>query len=259
MHEGGLGFGFKWNMGWMNDSLRYMAEDPVNRRHHHHLMTFGLHYAFSENFILPLSHDEVVHGKGSILQRMPGEGFDRFANLRAYFGFMWGHPGKKLIFMGCEFGQWHEWNHASYLDWPALENEHHAGTMRLVADLNAVYRAHPALWRRDRDGAAFTWLEREAAETSVLAWIRHGAAGEAPVVVLCNFTPVERHYRLGLPRPGAWREVLNTDAAIYGGGNRGNLGRVLAEEKPAHGQRHSAALILPPLSTLFLTPEGEAP
>jgi len=255
VHEGGLGFGFKWNMGWMNDTLRYMAHDPVHRSHHHDLMTFGLVYAFSENFVLPISHDEVVHGKGSMLQRMPGDGADRFANLRAYYGFMWGHPGKKLMFMGCEFGQWAEWNHDAHLDWPALGDPLHAGVMRLVGDLNALYRATPALWRRDADPGGFAWLDRDAREISVLAWARFGAESEGPAVIVCNLTPLERRWRCGLPRPGTWREALNTDGADYGGSGRGNGPRIAARALPWQGQRHSAELILPPLSTLILLPE----
>lgn len=260
VHQGGLGFGFKWNMGWMNDTLRYMGHDPVHRRHHHDLMTFGLVYAFTENFILPISHDEVVHGKGSMLARMPGDHAGKLANLRAFYGFMWGHPGKKLLFMGCEFGQAAEWSHDTELDWGALADPGHAGLMHLVGDLNALYRAQPALWRRDSDPGGFQWLEREARDLSVLAWARHGRPGDAPVVVVANLTPVARQWRCGLPRGGDWREALNTDAAPYGGGNGGNMGRVVAEAVPWHGQSHSARITLPPLATLFFTPtDPEAP
>ena len=255
-HEGGLGFGFKWNMGWMNDTLRYMAHDPVHRAHHHDLMTFGLVYAFGENYVLPLSHDEVVHGKGSLIARMPGNRHDRFANLRAYYGFMWGHPGKKLLFMGGEFAQGAEWNHDAHLDWASLADPLAAGMMRLVGDLNALYRATPALWRRDRDPGGFVWLEPQARAESVLAWARFGAAGEAPLVVVCNLTPVERRWPLALPAPGPWREVLNTDSARYGGSDRGNLGRLAALGPPLAGQPASAEILLPPLATLFLTPEA---
>jgi 1,4-alpha-glucan branching enzyme len=257
-HEGGLGFGFKWNMGWMNDTLRYMAHDPVHRSYHHDLMTFGLVYAFSENFVLPLSHDEVVHGKGSLLGKMPGDRAAKLANLRAYYGFMWGHPGKKLMFMGCEFGQPGEWNHDAQLDWGCLADPGHAGLMRLVGDLNALYRAQPALWRRDREAGGFGWLDHQARAESVLAWVRRGGPLDAPVVVVCNFTPVERRWRCALPQGGAWHEALNTDASRYGGGNRGNLGRVQAEPLPHCGHTHSADLLLPPLSTLFLLPEAQA-
>jgi 1,4-alpha-glucan branching enzyme len=252
--HGGLGFGYKWNMGWMNDTLRYMAQDPVHRRFHHDLMTFGLVYAFSENFILPISHDEVVHGKGAMLAKMPGDRDSQFANLRAYYGFMWGHPGKKLLFMGCEFGQGHEWNHDQGLDWGTLDDPRAQGLQRLVRDLNTLYRAEAALHSRDCVASGFEWIDREARDLSVFAWLRHGEQG-APVVVVSNFTPVERRWRCGLPHAGRWREALNTDAAIYGGGNRGNLGGADATTLPHHGQPASADLTLPPLSTLFLIPE----
>jgi 1,4-alpha-glucan branching enzyme len=258
---GGLGFGYKWNMGWMNDTLSYMQKDPLFRRHHHHQMTFGLHYAFSENFILPISHDEVVHGKGSMLGKMPGTAEEKFANLRAYYGFMWGHPGKKLLFMGCEFAQATEWNHSAELDWAAAERPEHAGVQRLVRDLNALYRATPALHLGDCDGSCFQWLEANDAAQSVYAWLRRGGPEDAEVAVVCNFTPVERGaYRVGLPAPGRWREALNTDAALYGGGERGNMGAVLAEPVPWHGQPFSAVVVAPPLSAVFLVRDtGAAP
>ncbi|MFN3145688.1 MAG: 1,4-alpha-glucan branching protein GlgB [Paracoccaceae bacterium] len=253
--HGGLGFGFKWNMGWMNDTLDYMSRDPVYRRHHHHQMTFGLHYAWSENFILPISHDEVVHGKGSMLAKMPGSDTDKFANLRAYYGFMWGHPGKKLLFMGCEFGQWAEWNHAASLDWHLLDDPRHDGLRRLVRDLNAVYRATPALHVNDCRPEGFVWLEASDADRSVYAWVRRGRVGDPPVVVVVNMTPMERTgYRVGLPQGGQWREILNTDAAAYGGGGRGNMGAVTADATPWHGQLNSAPVTLPPLSAIMLTP-----
>ncbi|MCV6592240.1 MAG: 1,4-alpha-glucan branching protein GlgB [Silicimonas sp.] len=255
---GGLGFGFKWNMGWMNDSLAYMAKETVHRSYEHNRMTFGLAYAFSENFILPLSHDEVVHGKGSMLTKMPGQGWEKFANLRAYYGFMWGHPGKKLLFMGSEFAQPEEWNHDGELNWHAAAQPDHAGVQRLIRDLNHLYCETPALHARDCEGEGFKWLEPDAADLSILAWMRFGAEGDAPVVMVSNFTPVERRdWRCGLPGPGRWREVLNTDASAYGGANRGNLGGVTAEAKPWHGQSHSAPLTLPPLSTIFLI--GDSP
>ncbi|MEZ5752439.1 MAG: 1,4-alpha-glucan branching protein GlgB [Paracoccaceae bacterium] len=258
VHAGGLGFGFKWNMGWMNDTLRYIEHDPIHRRHHHGLMTFGLVYGFSENYVLPISHDEVVHGKGSMLEKMPGDHVAKLANLRAYYGFMWGHPGKKLLFMGCEFGQGHEWNHDAQLDWDALNHPGHAGLQRLVRDLNTLYRAEPALHARDSDPGGFQWIDRDAADESVLSWVRHGHSGQRPVVVVCNFTPVERPWTLGLPHGGHWVEALNSDAALYGGGNRGNLGRVGASPAPASGQPCSALVTLPPLSTLYLIPEDPA-
>ena len=254
VHDGGLGFGFKWNMGWMNDTLSYIGEDPLHRKHHHDKLTFGLHYAFSENFILPISHDEVVHGKGSMYQRMPGaHRSERLANLRAYYGFMWGHPGKKLLFMGCEFAQPAEWSQAGELDWAAAGQPAHAGVARLVRDLNTLYRAEPALHCRDCEASGFRWLRVNDAEHSVLAWLRLGGDADPPVAVLCNFTPVERRdWRIGLPRAGRWREALNTDASIYGGSDRGNMGAVTAEPVAADDQPCSAVLSLPPLATIFL-------
>ena len=249
--HGGLGFGFKWNMGWMNDTLAYMQRDPVHRKYHHHQMTFGLHYAWSENYILPISHDEVVHGKGSMLAKMPGEGAAKFANLRAYYGFMWGHPGKKLLFMGQEFAQGREWNHNQSLDWHQLETPAHAGVQALVRDLNRLYRATPALHVNDCRPEGFQWIEANDAEGSVYAWVRKGRAGDPMVVVAVNMTPVERRYRLGLPAGGHWAEVLNTDAGGYGGGNRGNMGGVTAETTPWHGQAQSALVTLPPLSAVY--------
>ena len=255
-YAGGLGFHFKWNMGWMHDTLKYMAEDPVHRRWHHDKMTFGLIYAFSENFVLPLSHDEVVHGKGSILGRMPGDEWQRFANLRAYYGFMWGHPGKKLLFMGQEFAQGSEWTHDAELPWYLLQYGHHAGVQRLVRDLNGLYRRESALHQLDAEARGFEWLAVHDAEVSVFAWLRRDDHGGV-VAVVCNFTPVPRlGYRLGVPEaPGAWRELLNTDSAYYGGSNLGNGHRVLAvEPRPSHDRSHSIVLDLPPLGTLFLGP-----
>ncbi len=255
--SGGLGFGFKWNMGWMNDTLAYMGRDPVHRRHHHHQMTFALHYAYSENFILPLSHDEVVHGKGSLYQRMPGDRWQKFANLRAYFGFMWGHPGKKLLFMGGEFGQDSEWNHDTGLPWHLLDDPGHGGVRALVRDLNGAVRGHGALFRRDSDPAGFGWILADAAAESVLAFVRRGGPGDAPVVVVCNFTPVPREgWRIGLPHAGRWREIINTDAAEYGGSGLGNLGGVDADDGGWHGQPASASITLPPLATVMLVPEA---
>ncbi|WP_108855022.1 1,4-alpha-glucan branching protein GlgB [Albidovulum aquaemixtae] len=251
---GGLGFGYKWNMGWMNDTLDYIQKDPIHRRHHHHQMTFGLHYAFSENFILPISHDEVVHGKGSMFTRMPGNSWEKFANLRAYYGFMWGHPGKKLLFMGQEFGQAAEWNHDTELDWRALGDPNHSGLQRLIRDLNNLYRATPALHAKDCEHDGFQWIEATDADNSVFVWVRRGGEADAPVVVVCNFTPVERpSYRIGLPKSGSWHELLNTDADVYGGGNRGNFGKVSAQDHEHHGQPASAEIMIPPLATLFLT------
>ncbi len=252
VNHGGLGFGFKWNMGWMNDTLAYMHKEPVHRKYHHHLMTFGLHYAWSENYILPISHDEVVHGKGSMLSKMPGDGDQKFANLRAYYGFMWAHPGKKLLFMGCEFAQGAEWNHNQSLDWHQLDHPGHAGMQALVRDLNRVYRETPALHVNDTRAEGFQWIESNDAEAGVYAWARHGRAGDASVVAVVNMTPVERHYRLGMPEAGHWAEILNTDSAVYGGGNRGNAGGVTSEAKAWHGQAQSAHVTLPPLSVIYL-------
>ena len=252
VNHGGLGFGFKWNMGWMNDTLSYMQKDPIHRKYHHHMMTFGLHYAWSENYILPISHDEVVHGKGSMLDKMPGQGAEKFANLRAYYGFMWAHPGKKLLFMGQEFAQGQEWNHNHSLDWHQLDDPAHRGVQSLVRDLNRVYRENAALHVNDARPEGFAWLESNDAEASVYAWVRKGNAKDPDVVAVVNMTPVDRPYRIGLPSSGHWDEILNTDAEIYGGGNRGNLGGVNSEPKAWHGQKQSALIALPPLSVVYL-------
>jgi 1,4-alpha-glucan branching enzyme len=248
---GGLGFHYKWNMGWMNDTLRYMQEDPLNRKYHHDKLTFGLVYAFSENFVLPLSHDEVVHGKGTILGRMPGDEWQRFANLRAYYGFMWSHPGKKLLFMGCEFGQAREWNADAALDWHLLDNPLHAGVRHLVRDLNTVMRSFPALHQLDVDPAGFEWISHDDRANSVLSFVRRADDGSF-VVVLCNFTPVVREgYRVGVPQAGNYRELINTDLAVYGGSGVGN--GVLASEAIAqHAREHSLNVTLAPLATLML-------
>ncbi|MGC3937477.1 1,4-alpha-glucan branching protein GlgB [Roseobacter sp. EG26] len=255
---GGLGFGFKWNMGWMNDTLSYMAEDPVHRKYHHSKMTFGLHYAFSENFILPLSHDEVVHGKGSMLDKMPGQSADKFANLRAYYGFMWGHPGKKLLFMGCEFAQGLEWNHDSSLDWHLLDIDLHSGMQALVRDLNKLYRDQPALYQRDTKPEGFEWVEENNGDESILVWVRRGVEGTNPVLVVSNFTPVERSKRrIGVPEQGRWVERLNTNSEFYGGDGRGNMGGVHSEHIAASGRAHSIEITLPPLTTLFFELERD--
>ena len=255
-HAGGLGFGYKWNMGWMNDTLDYMSREPVHRRFHHHQMTFGIHYGFSENFILPLSHDEVVHGKGSLLGRMPGDRWQKFASLRAYLAFMWAHPGKKLLFMGGEFAQEREWDADGSLDWHLLDDAGHRGVQTLVRDLNRLYRETPALYAKDREPGGFRWLEVNAAEDSVLAFLREGG-NSAPALVVCNFTPVPREdYRIGVPAAGRWAERLNTDAGVYGGSGLGNLGSVVAEETPWHDHPCSLTLTLPPLATLVLMPEA---
>ncbi|MFV0410847.1 MAG: 1,4-alpha-glucan branching protein GlgB [Paracoccus sp. (in: a-proteobacteria)] len=249
---GGLGFGFKWNMGWMNDTLDYIKREPVHRSHHHNQLTFGLVYAFSENFILPISHDEVVHGKGSMLEKMPGDDWQKFANLRAYYGFMWTHPGKKLLFMGCEFAQRKEWNHDASLDWHLLDDPSHKGVQTLVRDLNKLYRELPALHRRDTAPEGFGWIESGAAEESVVAFARYGEEGDAPVVAVCNFTPVPRSgWRLGLPRGGNWTLRLNSDAGIYGGSNMHTVQNLAVEEGEWQGYDHSALVDLPPLSVLI--------
>ena len=253
---GGLGFGYKWNMGWMHDTLKYISKDPIHRRHHHGSILFGLHYAFFENFILPLSHDEVVHGKRSILGRMPGDEWQRFANLRAYYGFMFGHPGKKLMFMGCEFAQDSEWNHDHSLPWHLLERRQHQGVQLLVRDLNRLYRGTPALHQLDCDGNGFEWLVADDASQSVFAWLRKGHDPRACCVVAVNFTPEVRYnYRIRVPFAGRWREVLNTDASFYGGSNVGNEGEVIAVVTP---QSPELCLILPPLAAVYLIPDERA-
>ncbi|WP_211186952.1 1,4-alpha-glucan branching protein GlgB [Achromobacter sp. Bel] len=253
--QGGLGFHYKWNMGWMHDTLRYLHEDPVHRKHHHHDITFGMAYAYSERFILPLSHDEVVHGKGSLLNKMPGDRAAKLANLRAYLGFMWAHPGKKLLFMGGELACPAEWNHDASLDWNLLDDAGHKGVQRLVADLNRLYRDTPALHELDSDPAGFAWVVMDDADNSVAAFLRH--AGGSLVLAVSNFTPVARHgYRMGVPMAGRWTETLNTDAGCYGGSGQGNQGAALTAAEPSHGHAQSLALTLPPLSTLFFTLEG---
>ena len=255
VHLGGLGFGYKWNMGWMNDTLRYMARDPIHRRFHHDDLTFGLLYAFTENFILPLSHDEVVHGKGSLLAKMPGDRWQQFANLRAYLGFMFGHPGKKLLFMGGEFAQNDEWSHDKSLDWHLLAYPEHAGMQRLVRDLNHLYRDAPALHELDCEAEGFAWLGCHDQDQSVLSFLRRSADGRDVAVVVCNFTPVARRgYRVGVPFAGSYTEALNTDSTHYGGSDVGNAGQVDADAMPWHGQSHSVSLTVPPLSTLVLRP-----
>ncbi|MDK9721534.1 MAG: 1,4-alpha-glucan branching protein GlgB [Rhodospirillales bacterium] len=254
---GGLGFGLKWNMGWMHDTLRFMSKDPVHRRYHHDDLTFGLLYAWHENFILPLSHDEVVHGKGSILSRMPGDRWQRFANLRAYYGFMYGQPGKKLLFMGCEFGQENEWNYQTSLDWHLMGDSMHEGTRRCVADLNRFYRDVPALHELDCDPAGFAWIDCNDRDNSVISWLRKSKGERDVVLLVSNFTPVLRQgYRVGVPRAGFWEEALNTDSAHYGGSNAGNDGGRQAQEIPWHGQSFSLELTLPPLSTIALRWKG---
>jgi 1,4-alpha-glucan branching enzyme len=251
LEMGGLGFHYKWNMGWMNDTLKYMQEDPINRRHHHDKMTFGLVYGFTENFVLPLSHDEVVHGKGSLLDRMPGDDWQRFANLRAYYGFMWGHPGKKLLFMGGEFAQAREWNVDRSLDWHLLDNPLHQGIQRLVRDLNAVMQHYSALHQLDVEARGFEWITHEDRDNSVFSFIRKDGDGNA-VLVVSNFTPVPRHgYRIGVGQPGRYVEILNTDDAQYGGSGLRN-GDLHTEPVAIHGRAQALSLTIPPLATIML-------
>jgi 1,4-alpha-glucan branching enzyme len=256
-YVGGLGFGFKWNMGWMHDTLDYFSREPVHRRFHHHQLTFSLMYAFSENFILPLSHDEVVHGKGSLLQKMPGDRWQQLANLRALYAYMWAHPGKKLLFMGGELAQEREWNDATSLDWHLLEHAGHAGIQSLVRDLNRIYRSEPALHEIDFEPAGFEWIEPNDADRNVLAFTRRPKGDGRPVVCVCNLSPVPREaYRLGLPRGGRWRELLNTDSTFYGGSDVGNLGAIVANGPAWHERPQSAELRLPPLGVVWLVPEA---
>ena len=251
--QGGLGFGFKWNMGWMNDTLDYIARDPIHRKHHHHQMTFGLTYAFSENFVLPISHDEVVHGKGSMLSKMPGDGADKFACLRAYYGFMWGHPGKKLLFMGQEFAQGAEWSHERSLDWHLLEHPWHEGMRNWVRALNRLYAETPSLHGLDCDPAGFYWLEVDMAEESVYAWVRQGEGGKDPVVVVSNFTPEPRNgLRIGVPEPGDWRVMLSSASADFGGPLSDATPLVKSEDKPWSGQSNSISIDLPGLTMMFI-------
>ncbi|MBW1923473.1 MAG: 1,4-alpha-glucan branching protein GlgB [Deltaproteobacteria bacterium] len=250
---GGLGFGMKWDMGWMHDTLDYMSRDPVHRRYHHDRLTFRMLYAFHENFVLPLSHDEVVYGKGSLLRKMPGDPWQKFANLRLLLGNLYAQPGKKLLFMGGEFGQWNEWTHEGGLDWDLLEDLMHQGVQHWVRDLNRILRQEPALHERDFEPAGFEWIDCNDSQQSVLCFLRKGEASQDAVVVVCNFTPVPHHgYRVGVPAKGRWRELLNSDAPLYGGSGQGNLGGVMAEEIPHHGRPYSLPLTLPPLAILFL-------
>ncbi|HET6632202.1 MAG TPA: 1,4-alpha-glucan branching protein GlgB [Rhodanobacteraceae bacterium] len=249
--HGGLGFDFKWNMGWMHDTLEYFAHQPIHRRYHHDRISFGLLYAFDERFVLPISHDEVVHGKHSLLGRMPGDDWQRFANLRAFLGLMWAHPGKKLLFMGCEIGQREEWNHEAGVDWAALDDPRHRGVQRLVRDLNRSAAARDVLHSSDADATAFSWLDHNDAEASVFAFLRRGRGGGA-LVAVANLTPVPRHgYRLGVPHGGRWREVLNTDAGVYGGSGLGNGGGLGSEAQAWQGQPHSIIATLPPLAVVW--------
>jgi 1,4-alpha-glucan branching enzyme len=255
---GGLGFGFKWNMGWMHDTLEYMSKDPIYHSYHHNKITFSLTYAFSENFILPLSHDEVVYGKGSLIAKMPGDDWRKFANLRVLYGYMWGHPGKKLLFMGGDFGQWNEWNHDGSLDWHLLEHPLHSGLHRWIRDLNSFYRGQPSLYEVDFDPAGFEWVDCNDFDRSVISFMRRARNPTNVTLFICNFTPVPRYnYRVGVPVSGYWREVLNSDAPLYGGSGQGNSGGAEAAPLPLHGRPYSLNLTIPPLGCLVLKP-GDA-
>ena len=249
---GGLGFGLKWNMGWMHDTLAYMRENPIHRRYHHGQLTFSLIYAFNENFVLPLSHDEVVYGKGSLIGKMPGDAWQQFANLRTLYGYMWAHPGKKLLFMGGEFGQRREWTHEGELEWWVTGLSEHAGVQRWVADLNRVYREEPALHQLDFTHDGFEWIEANDPENSVLAFLRK-PRGDGPLIAaVCNLTPIPRpNYAVGVPRGGRWSEILNSDAALYGGAGWGNLGGQDASPVGSHGRPFSLTITLPPLATVY--------
>jgi len=253
IYAGGLGFGLKWNMGWMHDTLAYFAQDPIHRRFHHDKLTFSIWYAYAENFLLPLSHDEVVHGKGSLLGRMPGDAWQQFANLRALYGYLWAHPGKKLLFMGGEIAQRHEWAHDGQLDWTLLADPFCSGVQRWIGDLNRLYRTEPALHQQDFYPAGFEWIDCGDVEASVLCFLRRAREHAPTILVVCNFTPVPRaNYVVGVPHPGVWREVLNSDAHHYGGSGMGNLGGIESAPIPAHGRYHSVTLTLPPLAVVYL-------
>ncbi len=254
---GGLGFGMKWNMGWMHDTLEYMTKDPVYRKHHHDQLTFSLWYAFAENFVLPLSHDEVVYGKGSLLNKMPGDTWQKFANLRLLLGYMHGHPGKKLLFMGGELGQWDEWNFEKSVDWHLLVEERHQKLQLWLKDLNKFYRTEPAMHELDFERLGFEWLDIQDWEKSIISFVRRARNPDHMVIVICNFTPMpQKNYRVGVPRGGLWREALNSDALEYGGSGQGNLGGVVADPRPYHKRSHSISMTLPPLSVLFFRSEN---
>jgi len=257
VHLGGLGFGMKWDMGWMHDTLLYMSKDPVHRQYHHNNLTFRMLYAYHENFILPLSHDEVVHGKRALLDKMPGDLWQKFGNLRLLYGYMFGQPAKKLLFMGAEFGQWSEWSHDHSLDWHLALHAPHAGMMRWVGDLNRLYRAEPALHELDEDPAGFEWVDANDAANSVLSFLRQGRSTKDLILVVCNFTPVPRlNYRVGVPREGHWMEVMNSDAPMYGGSGLGNMGGVDTAPVAWHGRPVSLNITLPPLGAVFFKSPG---
>jgi 1,4-alpha-glucan branching enzyme len=254
---GGLGFGLKWNMGWMHDMLDYMSQDPILRSYHHNQITFSLVYAFAENFVLPFSHDEVVYGKGSMLRKMPGDEWQKFANLRLLYGFMFGHPGKKLLFMGDEFGQWSEWNHEASLEWHLLKNPLHAGLLRWVRDLNTLYRGQSSLHEFDFNAAGFDWVDCKDSQRSVVSFLRRGRSADDQILFVCNFTPVIReNYRVGVPLEGFWREVLNSDASLYGGSGQGNFGGLSTIPLPIHGRAFTLNTRLPPLGVVAFQPDS---
>ncbi|MBV9157414.1 MAG: 1,4-alpha-glucan branching protein GlgB [Acidobacteriaceae bacterium] len=258
VYVGGLGFGMKWDMGWMHDTLQYMSQDPFFRKYHHHELTFRMVYAFNENFVLPLSHDEVVYGKGSLIQKMPGDNWRKFANLRLLFSYMYAQPGKKLLFMGGEFGQWAEWNHDGSLDWALLDLEPHAGLRLLVGDLNHLYRSEPALNTAETTPASFEWIDVHDAEKNVLSFLRKGATETEAIAVICNFSPIVRdNYRIGVPGRGSWKEILNSDSKVYGGSGVGNFGGVKTVPIPLHGRDYSITIDLPPLGAVFFRYQGE--
>jgi 1,4-alpha-glucan branching enzyme len=253
VYLGGLGFGMKWDMGWMHDTLEYFRQDPIHRKYHHSKLTFRMLYSFQENFVLPLSHDEVVHGKGSLLGKMPGDEKNRFANLRLLYGYMFAQPGKKLLFMGCEFGQVREWAHDTSLEWHVLQYPNHSGVQNWVGELNRLYRSEPGLHMLDTDASGFEWVDCNDNLTSTISLLRKSDSAKDTILVVCNFTPIPRvDYRVGVPEGGYWRELLNSDAVEYGGNGIGNLGGVTAENVPAHGRPFSLKLTLPPLGALFL-------
>ncbi|MBD3403693.1 1,4-alpha-glucan branching protein GlgB, partial [candidate division GN15 bacterium] len=257
IYLGGLGFGKKWNMGWMHDTLSYFANDPVHRSYHHNQLTFSIWYAFFENFVLPLSHDEVVHGKGSLINKMPGDHWQKRANLRLLYGYMFTHPGKKLLFMGGEFGQWAEWAHERSLDWHLLDYPEHGGLKDWVRDLNHLYRNEPALYERDFEQDGFQWVDCNDWQQSIISYIRRGENPDDVLLIACNMTPVPRHnYKLGVPQGGFWEEVLNSDAKHYGGSGQGNMGGVEASPVALHGFYQSLSLVLPPLGVVVMKPKG---
>ena len=256
-YTGGLGFGLKWNMGWMHDTLDFFSKDPLYRSYHHNMVTFSIWYAFSENFMLSISHDEVVHGKGSLMDKVPGDMWQKFANMRLLFGYMFSHPGKKLMFMGAEIGQWREWDHDSSIDWHLLDQDSNKGLQRWVRDLNTVYRARPALYENDFEGEGFKWIDANDSKNSILSFVRYDNRKSRPVIVICNFTPVPHfNYRVGVPEEGFWKEILNSDAELYGGSGHGNFGGFNAAPVPYHQEDFSINVTLPPLGIVMFTKDG---